>query len=178
MTNIRNFLHHTPEIAKTAYVDNSAVIIGRVKIGENSSVWCNAVARGDVAEIIIGKNSNIQDLTMLHVTHENPGRTTETPLIIGDYVTIGHHCCLHACTLKNNILVGMSSTILDNVVIDDNVMIGAGSLVPPGKHLESGYLYLGNPVKQVRKLTDGEIKFLQYSATHYVKVADQHKQSQ
>lgn len=110
MNHIRNYLHYTPQIAASAYIDGSAVIIGRVTIGENSSVWCNAVARGDVADIIIGKNSNIQDLTMLHVTHENPGRSAETPLIIGDFVTVGHHCCLHACTLKNNILVGMSST--------------------------------------------------------------------
>lgn len=176
MKHIRNYLHYNPQIAASAYIDGSAVIIGRVTIGENSSVWCNAVARGDVADIIIGNSSNIQDLTMLHVTHENPGRSAETPLIIGDFVTIGHHCCLHACTLKNNILVGMSTTILDNVVIEDNVMIGAGSLVPPGKHLESGYLYLGNPVKQVRKLTADEIKFLHYSATHYVQVANEHKQ--
>lgn len=176
MANIRNYLHYTPKIAKSSYIDSSAVIIGRVTIGENSSVWCNAVARGDVADIIIGNNSNIQDLTMLHVTHENPGRTAETPLIIGNNVTVGHNCCLHACTLKNNILVGMGSTILDNVVIEDNVMIGAGSLVPPGKHLTSGYLYLGNPVKQIRKLTEDEIKFLTYSATHYVQVANEHKQ--
>lgn len=175
MNNIRKYLNYTPRIAADAYIEPSAVVIGRVTIGENSSLWCNAVARGDVADIIIGKSSNIQDLTMLHVTHANPGRSEETPLIIGDFVTIGHHCCLHACTLKNNILVGMSTTILDNVIVEDNVMIGAGSLVPPNKHLESGYLYLGNPVKQIRKLTDDEIKFLHYSATHYVQVANEHK---
>lgn len=176
MTNIRKYLEHTPNIAKSAFIDPSAVIIGRVTIGKNSSVWCNTVARGDVAEIKVGNNSNIQDLTMLHVTHYNEGKSDETPLIIGDNVTVGHSCCLHACTIKNNVLVGMSSTILDNAIIEDNVMIGAGSLVPPNKILESGYLYLGSPVKQIRKLTDAEIKHLEYSATHYVKIANNHKQ--
>lgn len=177
MNNIRKYLTYTPEIAASAYVDDSAVIIGRVKIAENASIWCNAVARGDVAEIVIGKNSNVQDLTMLHVTHHNPGKTTETPLIIGENVTVGHSCCLHACILENNILVGMGTTILDNAVIKSNVMIGAGSLVPANKTLESGYLYFGNPVKQIRLLTEAEIAHLEYSAHHYVKIANNHKQS-
>lgn len=177
MNNIRKYLTYTPEITESAYIDPSAVIIGRVRIAANASIWCNAVARGDVAEIIIGKNSNVQDLTMLHVTHHNPGKTNETPLIIGENVTIGHSCCLHACTLKNNILVGMGSTILDNALVESNVMIGAGSLVPANKTLESGYLYFGNPVKQIRPLTDAEIAHLEYSAQHYVKIANNHKQS-
>ena len=105
MTNIRKYQEFTPQVAASAFIDPSAVIIGRVTIGENSSVWCNAVIRGDVAEIKIGKNTNIQDLTMLHVTHYNEGKTDESPLIIGDNVTVGHNCCIHACTLKNNILV-------------------------------------------------------------------------
>lgn len=176
MTNIRKYQGIAPQISESAYIDPSAVIIGRVTVGENSSVWCNAVARGDVADIKIGKNTNIQDLTMLHVTHYNEGRTDETPLTIGDNVTIGHNCCIHACTIGNNILVGMGSTILDNAVIEDNVFIGAGSLVPPNKRLLSGYLYIGNPVKQARALTDEEIKFLAYSAKHYVDVANSHKE--
>lgn len=176
MTNIRKYLGNSPQIADSAYIDQSAVIIGRVIVGENSSVWCNAVARGDVAEIKIGKNSNVQDLTMLHVTHYNEGKSDETPLIIGDNVTVGHSCCLHACTVGNNVLVGMGTTILDNAIIEDNAMIGAGSLVPPNKTLESGYLYLGSPVKQIRKLSAEEIAHLSYSAAHYVKVANNHKQ--
>lgn len=176
MTNIRKYMGNTPLIAASAFIDQSAVVIGRVTVGKNSSIWCNAVARGDVAEIKIGENSNIQDLTMLHVTHYNEGKSDETPLIIGNNVTVGHSCCLHACTIKNNVLVGMSSTILDNAIIEDNVMIGAGSLVPPNKRLESGYLYLGSPVKQIRKLTNEEIEHLAYSASHYVKVANNHKQ--
>lgn len=175
MNNIRNYQGVSPQISVSAYVDPSAVIIGKVTIGENASIWCNAVARGDVSHIQIGNNSNIQDLTMLHVTHSNPGKTNETPLIIGDNVTVGHNCCLHACTLENHVFVGMGSTILDNAYIEKNVMIGAGSLVPQGKRLESGYLYFGNPIKQIRKLTDAEIAHLDYSAKHYVKIANLHK---
>ena len=172
MNNIRNYQGISPQISASAYVDPSAVIIGKVTIGENASIWCNAVARGDVSYIQIGNNSNIQDLTMLHVTHNNPGKTNETPLIIGDNVTVGHNCCLHACTLENHVFVGMGSTILDNAYIEKNVMIGAGSLVPQGKRLESGYLYFGNPIKQIRKLTDAEIAHSDYSAKHYVKIAN------
>ena len=177
MTNIRKYQEFTPQVAASAFIDLSAVIIRWVTIGENSSVWCNAVIRGDVAEIKIGKNTNIQDLTMLHVTHYNEGKTDESPLIIGDNVTVGHNCCIHACTLKNNILVGMGTTILDNVIIEDNVLIGAGSLVPQGKVLAAGHMYFGNPIKQIRQLTDDEIAHLAYSAKHYVKVANNHKNS-
>lgn len=175
--NIRYYGEDYPQIADSAFIDPSAVIIGKVTIGANSSVWCNAVARGDVSYISIGENSNIQDLTMLHVTHFNPGRTNETPLIIGSNVTIGHNCCLHACTLEDNVFIGIGSTILDNVYIEKNVMIGAGSLVPQGKRLESGYLYFGNPVHQIRPLSQAEIEHIEYSAKHYVKIAAKHKNS-
>ena len=111
---------------------------------------------------------------MLHVTHDNPGNTRETPLLIGENVTIGHSCCLHACTIGNQVLVGMGSIILDNAIVEDQVMLGAGSLVPPGKTLQSGYLYFGNPVKQIRPLTAAEIAHLNYSAKHYIQLAKQH----
>lgn len=175
MSNIREFDGVYPQIDQSSYVDSSAVIIGKVQVGANSSIWCNVVARGDVSYIKIGNNTNIQDLTMLHVTHYNPLYSEESPLIIGDNVTVGHNCCIHACTIKNNVLVGMGSTLLDSCIIEDNVFIGAGSLVPQGKTLESGYLYYGNPLKQIRKLTDEEIKFLAYSAEHYVKLMKAHK---
>ena len=168
--NIRSYKGIAPSIAPSAYIDASAVIIGQVTIGDNSSIWCNVVARGDVSHINIGKNTNIQDLTMLHVTHYNPGKSVEYPLSIGDNVTVGHKCCLHACTIKNNVLVGMGSTILDNAVIEENVFIGAGSLVAPNKVLQSGYLYFGNPLKQIRLLSVAEISHIQYSADHYVKL--------
>ena len=177
MADIRSYLGVTPDLHSDSYIDASAVIIGRVSVGENSSIWCNVVARGDVSDIKIGKNSNIQDLTMMHVTHYNPGKSEEFPLTIGDNVTVGHNCCLHACTIKNNVLVGMGSTLLDNCIIEPNVFIGAGSVVPPNKTLESGYLYFGNPLKQVRPLTAAEIKHIQYSADHYVKIMHGHKES-
>lgn len=177
MSNIRPYLKHIPQIADSAFIDPSAVVIGRVSIAENASIWCNVVIRGDVAAISIAENSNIQDLTMLHVTHDNPGKTVETSLVIGKNVTVGHNCCLHACQLHNNILVGMGTTILDNVVVEENVMIGAGSLVPQGKRLTAGHLYFGNPVKQIRPLTEAEIAHLAYSAQHYVKIAHNHKNS-
>lgn len=172
---IKTHQGNTPQIDKSAYIDDSAVIIGKVSVGENSSIWCNSVARGDVSHITIGKNTNIQDLTMLHVTHYNEGKTDETPLLIGDNVTVGHSCCLHACTIKNNVLVGMGSTLLDNCIIEENVIIGAGSVVPPNKTLESGYLYFGNPLKQVRPLKPEEIEHIAYSARHYVKVMNSYK---
>jgi carbonic anhydrase/acetyltransferase-like protein (isoleucine patch superfamily) len=171
MSNIRSFRGNLPQLDSSCYVDESAVVIGRVSLGKDSSIWCNAVLRGDVSYIQIGENTNIQDLTMLHVTHYNQEYSQpEQPLIIGNNVTVGHNCCLHACSIGNNVLVGMGTTILDAAVIHDNVFIGAQSLVPPGKVLQSGYLYLGNPVKRVRELTSEEINFLTYSALHYVKL--------
>lgn len=170
---IRKFTEYTPEIASSAYVDEAAFVSGRTTIGENSSVWPMAVLRGDVNFIQIGKRTNIQDGAVLHVTHANPESTfsTGSPLIIGDNVTVGHNATLHACTIKNNSLIGMGSIILDKAVIEENVMVGAGSLVPPSKVLKSGYLYLGNPIRQSRPLTEKEIAFLDYSATHYVELA-------
>ena len=175
MSNIREYCGVKPQIDESGYIDPSAIVIGKVVIGKNSSVWCNAVARGDVSSINIGNNTNIQDLTMLHVTHYHPEKSIETPLIIGNNVTVGHNCCIHACTIKDNVLVGMGSTLLDSCIIESNVLIGAGSLVPANKVLESGYLYFGNPLKQIRKLTDAEIEHISYSAQHYVKVMQSHK---
>jgi carbonic anhydrase/acetyltransferase-like protein (isoleucine patch superfamily) len=173
--NIRNIGNHIPKIHKSAFIDDTAVVIGKVSIGELSSLWCNVVARGDVSHIHIGNKTNIQDLTMLHVTHYNPDNDTgDFPLIIGDEVTVGHSCCLHACKIENRVLIGMGSTILDRAIVSSDVIVGAGSLVPPGKILESGYLYLGNPVKQVRKLTTQEIEFLTYSAAHYIHIISLH----
>lgn len=172
---IRAYSGTLPLIDSSCFIDESSVIIGRVTIAAGSSIWCNVVIRGDVSMITIGANTNIQDLTMLHVTHYNPNKPPEYPLVIGNNVTIGHNCCIHACTIKNNVLVGMGSTLLDNCTIEPNVFIGAGSLVPPNKVLQSGYLYLGNPVKQIRPLTEEEIKHIQYSADHYFKLMTIHK---
>lgn len=170
-------MQHQPRIAPNAWLDETAVIIGDVQIGAQSSVWVHAVARGDVNQIHIGERSNIQDLAMLHVSHRSATKPDGSPLIIGNDVTIGHQAMLHGCRIGNRVLVGMSSVILDNAVVDDDVIIGAGSLIPPHKHLISGYLYMGSPVKQIRPLTDTERQSLLDSAAHYVKLAQQHREN-
>lgn len=170
-TNIRPFLDTKPEIDQSCYIDPMAVIIGDVVLAENVSVWPFAVIRGDVNSIRIGKNSNVQDHAMLHVSHKKADKPNGSPLIIGEDVTIGHHVTLHGCTIGNRVLIGINSIILDDVIIPDDVMIGAGTLVPPNKILESGYLYVGSPAKKARPLTEKELAFLPYSAQNYVKVS-------
>ncbi len=177
MNNIRPFLNTIPDTQHAVFIDPSCVIIGDVILGTQSSVWPMAVIRGDVNYIRVGARSNVQDLAMLHVSHKNDQKPEGSPLIIGDDVTVGHMAMLHGCRIGNRVLVGMKTTVLDDAIIEDDVMIGAGSLVPARKRLESGYLYVGSPVKQVRRLTEEEIAFLAYSAQHYVKVAQQHQQS-
>lgn len=166
---LRTYQEYSPKIASNAFVDETAVIIGNVEIGEQSSVWVYTVLRGDVNRIQIGKRTSIQDMTMIHVTHKSTKNPNGSPTIVGDDVTIGHHVMLHGCTIGNRVLVGMGATILDDVVVEDDVIIGAGSLVPPRKRLESGYLYVGSPVQKVRPLTDAEREHLLYSSSNYVK---------
>lgn len=175
--NIRSYLEHTPQVDNSCYIDSMAVVIGDVHLAENVSVWPFAVVRGDVNSIRIGKNSNVQDHCMLHVSHKKADKPEGSPLIIGEDVTIGHHVILHGCTIGNRVLVGIKTVILDDVIIEDDVMIGAGSLVPPRKRLESGYLYVGSPVQKVRPLTDKEKEFIPYSARHYVKVANNYQEN-
>ncbi len=165
---IRRFQQHTPKVAPRAFVDRSAVVLGDVEIGEDSSVWPLTVIRGDMHRIRIGARTSVQDGSVLHITHAGPFNPDGFALIIGDEVTIGHKVMLHGCTLGSRILVGMGSTIMDGAIVEDEVIIGAGSLVPPGKRLESGYL------KQARALTDKERAFFPYSASNYVKLKDQH----
>lgn len=169
---ISSYLDTTPVLGARVFVHPSAQVIGSVALGEDSSVWCNAVLRGDVHDIRIGRCTNIQDLTMGHVSHRSPVKPEGAPLLIGDHVTIGHSVILHACTIGNRCLVGMGTIVMDDVVVADDIMIGAGSLVPPGKVLDSRMLYLGNPVKAIRPLTEAEVQYLVYSAEHYVRVKD------
>ncbi len=168
---IKRFGDYTPTIHPTAWVDDSAYVSGRTTLAEQVSIWPMAVVRGDVNYIQIGRLTNVQDGAVLHVAHGGEYTRPEGyPLIIGEEVTIGHKAILHACTIGNRCLIGMGSIVLDGAVVGDDVMIGAGSLVPPSKVLESGYLYVGSPVKQVRALTDNEKAFLRYSAEHYGRV--------
>ena len=171
---LRKYQNHTPVLGNGAFVDGSAVVIGDVEIGADSSVWPLTVIRGDMHRIRIGARTSVQDGSVLHITHAGPFNPDGYPLIIGDEVTVGHKVTLHGCTLGNRILVGMGSIVMDGAVVEDEVIIGAGSLVPPGKRLESGYLYVGSPVKQARPLTDKERNFFSYTAGNYVKLKDQH----
>lgn len=171
---ISSYRNISPTLGPRVYVDPSAVVIGKVTIGEDSSVWPTAVIRGDVNSITIGARTSIQDGSVLHVTHDGPYRPGGRALIVGSDVTIGHRVTLHACTIGNTCLIGMGAILLDDVVTEDLVMIGAGTLVPPGKRLESGGLYVGSPAKRVRDLKQSEIEFLTYSAAHYVKVKDEY----
>jgi carbonic anhydrase/acetyltransferase-like protein (isoleucine patch superfamily) len=164
----------TPQLGERVFVDESAVVIGDVHLGADSSVWPLTVIRGDMHRIRIGARTSVQDGSVLHITHAGPFNPDGYPLIIGDEVTIGHKVTLHGCTLGNRILVGMGSIVMDGAVVEDEVIIGAGSLVPPGKVLKSGYLYVGSPVKQARALSDKERAFFSYSAGNYVKLKDLH----
>ena len=159
-----------PQLAPGAWVHPRATVIGGVRLGELASVWPGAVLRGDVNHIHIGAGSNIQDNSVLHVSHKTALDPAGAPLIIGERVTIGHSVILHGCTIEDECLIGMGSIILDKAVVKNNVLLGAGSLVPEGKVLESGYLYLGHPAKRVRELTAEELAYFNYSAAHYIKL--------
>lgn len=167
-TVLRQYLNFYPQIGQKVLLDPSSVVIGDVRLADNVSIWPLVVIRGDVNYVSIGSRTNIQDGSVLHVTHKSPDNPNVFPLIIGEDVTVGHKSMLHGCKIGNRVLVGMGSILLDGVTIEDDVVIGAGSLVPPGKKLESGYLYVGSPAKQVRKLKPEELEGLLYSANNYV----------
>lgn len=165
--NIRKYKSYSPKIADTAWVDQSAVVIGQCELGEDAGIWPNATLRGDVNLIKIGDRSNIQDGAVVHTTHES-AMTEGSITLVGNDVTVGHNAVLHGCTLEDECLIGMGAVILDHAIVQKHVLVGANSLVPPGKTLESGYLYVGNPVKKLRELSEEEKAFFKYSAQHYV----------
>ena len=169
---LRRYKDLFPVIGDRVMIDASSVIVGDVRLADDVSIWPLVAARGDVNYIQIGARSNIQDGSVLHVTHKSTKNPQGNPLIVGEDVTVGHKVMLHGCTIGNRVLVGMGSILLDGVIVEDDVMIGAGSLVPQHKRLESGFLYLGSPVKQIRPLKEAELEGLRYSANNYVKWKD------
>lgn len=177
---VRTFREHSPQIGADTYIDESAQVIGQVEIGSDSSIWPNTVIRGDVNRIKIGDRTNIQDSSVLHVTHahpahENPDQIANGfPLTIGNFVTVGHKVILHGCTIEDFCLIGMGAIVMDNAYIEKNVLVGAGSLIAPGKRLQSGFLYLGCPAKKIRPLRDDEMNNFEYSAEHYKQLKNQY----
>ena len=171
---IRSFEDKHPQVAPGAWVDATALVIGDVSIGADTSVWPMTVIRGDIHRIRIGAGTNIQDGSVLHVTHDSEFAPGGHGLIIGDDVTVGHHVALHGCTVEDRCLIGTGSRLLDGALVRSGAMIGAGSLVPPGKELEGGYLWVGSPIRRVRELTEDEVRYLEYAAIHYVKLKNRH----
>lgn len=172
---IRRFAQHTPQIAPSAFVDPSAVVIGEVELAEEVSIWPLTTIRGDIHRIQIGARTNIQDGSVLHVTHASEFVPDGFGLSIGDDVTVGHRVVLHGCTIEAACLIGMGSVVLDGAVIQRHALVGAGSLVPPGKIVEGGYLWVGSPVKKIRPLTPQELAYFAYSAHHYVQLKNRHQ---
>ena len=174
---IRKYKGIEPKMDASSWVDDSAVVIGKCELGEDVGIWPNATLRGDVNDIVIGDRSNIQDGTVVHTTHESEV-SKGSKCIVGKDVTVGHNAVLHGCIIEDECLIGMGAVVLDNAIVKKHVLVGANSLVPPGKVLESGYLYVGSPVKQARPLTEKEIAFFKYSAAHYVKLKNEYQEEE
>jgi carbonic anhydrase/acetyltransferase-like protein (isoleucine patch superfamily) len=174
MAHIRSFLEHQPKIGKDVWIDPAACVIGQVRLADDASIWPGAVLRGDVNFIEVGARTNIQDGTICHVTHDGPYSPGGFPLILGEDITVGHAAVLHACRIGDRCLIGMGAIVLDGAVIESDVMLAAGSLVAPGKTLESGWLYRGRPAEKARRLTDKELEMLKYSAANYVRLKNEY----
>lgn len=165
-------MRETPQLGARVYIDARAVISGAVSLADDVSVWPMAVLRGDVNRITVGARSNIQDASVLHVTHESAWQPGGMPLTIGADVTVGHAAVLHACCIGDRCLVGMGAVVMDGAVLEDDAMVAAGAVVPPGKVVSSGSLWRGNPARHARDLSESEIANLLYSAHHYVRLKD------
>jgi carbonic anhydrase/acetyltransferase-like protein (isoleucine patch superfamily) len=172
MPNIRPYRGALPGTGERVYVDPAATVIGDVQLGDDVSIWPGAVVRGDVERIRIGARTNVQDGAVLHVTHDGPYSPGGFPCIVGADVTIGHAAVVHACTIEDLCLIGMHATVLDGAVVRRHALVGAGALVAPGKTVGAGELWIGNPARFVRRLSDDEIEALRYSAAHYVRLKD------
>ncbi|MDD2760780.1 MAG: gamma carbonic anhydrase family protein [Methylomonas sp.] len=171
---IRTFNGTHPSIGDKVYIDATAVVIGQVTLGDDVSIWPNCVVRGDVEAIGIGAGSNVQDGSVLHVSHAGDYSPTGHKLNIGRGVTIGHRAVVHGCTIGDYCLIGIGAIVMDGAELEDYVMLGAGALVPPGKKLQTGHLYVGAPAKPIRQLSDDEKNFLEYSYRHYIHLKNQY----
>lgn len=172
---VRPYLHHVPTLGARVYVDPASVVIGDVVLGEDTSVWPMVAIRGDVNFVRIGDRTNLQDGTIVHVSHDGPhAKLGGFATRIGSDVTIGHKAIIHACTIEDAVLIGMGAIVLDGAVVRKHALVGAGALVPPGKVVGEGEMWLGSPAKFARKLSDAEIEALYYSAQHYVRLKDQY----
>jgi carbonic anhydrase/acetyltransferase-like protein (isoleucine patch superfamily) len=172
---IRPFEGQLPRLGARVWVDPAATLVGDVELGDDASLWPGTVVRGDVNHIRIGARSNVQDGTIIHVTHEGPyTRPGGYPTLIGADVTIGHAAVVHACRIEDACLIGMHATVLDGAIVRRHGFVGAGAVVSPGKTVGEGELWLGNPARCVRKLSDTEIEALYYSAKHYVTLKDRY----
>ncbi|MGD2083762.1 MAG: gamma carbonic anhydrase family protein [Chromatiales bacterium] len=177
MSNIRAFEDLRPRIAVDCWIDPSAVVIGDVSVGAGSSLWPGVVVRGDINRIRIGERTNIQDASVLHVTHDSRFAPGGHATVLGDDITVGHRVILHGCEIGHHCLIGMGATIMDGAVLEPYVMVGAGSLVTGGKTLESGYLYLGTPVRRVRELSTHEREYFEYSAVNYARLGARYRRA-
>ena len=164
------YKNKSPKIAEGVFIDESAKVIGDVTIGKDSSVWPMATIRGDVNRIEIGERTNIQDGCVLHCSPSCDFYGEGYPLILGNNVSIGHNATLHGCIIRDNCLVGMGDIVQDGAEIAGEIIVAAGSLVPPNKKLESGYMYVGSPVKKARELNIAEKKLLSYNVACYIEL--------
>ena len=172
---LRPFRDRLPTLGARAYVDPAATVIGDVVLGDDVSVWPFTVVRGDVNFIRVGDRTNLQDGSVIHVSHDGPhAKLGGFATRIGNDVTIGHKAIIHACTIEDAVLIGMGAIVLDGAVVRKHGFVGAGALVPPGKVVGEGELWLGNPAKKARLLSDAEIEALYYSAGHYVRLKDEY----
>ncbi|MCI0509606.1 carbonic anhydrase/acetyltransferase-like protein (isoleucine patch superfamily) [Chromohalobacter marismortui] len=169
---LRTFKGTTPRLGARVYIDPACVVLGDVTLGDDCSVWPMTVIRGDMHRIRIGARCSIQDGSVLHITHASDYNPDGYPLTLGDDVTVGHKALLHGCTIGSRVLVGMGATVMDGVIVEDEVIIAAGAVVTPGKRLESGQVYAGNPAKPLRALKEAERAFFTYTAGNYVTLKD------
>lgn len=171
-----------PKIADDVFIAETAVVIGDVEIGPGSSIWYGCVLRGDVNAIRIGRETNLQDGTIVHVNHDPAGDYRETgggmPTFIGDGVTVGHLALLHACTVEDGGFVGMRAVVMDQAIVRSGAMLAAGALLSPRKEIPGGQLWAGSPARHTRDLTDKEREFIPYSAANYARLAAEHRRRQ